>query len=75
IEPAEAEQAVFGVARATASTRSSMLEDVERGRRTEVDSISGALLALGRRHGLPMTATERAIVRIRTREAERNAAR
>ncbi|MCI4356842.1 MAG: 2-dehydropantoate 2-reductase [Thermoplasmata archaeon] len=74
-EPAEAEQAVFGVARATASNRSSMLEDVERGRRTEVDSISGALLALGRRHGLPMTATERAIVRIRTREAERNAAR
>ena len=73
-DPAEAERAVFGVARATASNRSSMLEDVERGRRTEVDSISGSLLALGRRHGFPMTATERAIVRIRTREAERKAA-
>lgn len=70
-DPDEAERTVFGVARATAENRSSMLEDLEHGRRTEVDAISGAIVAAGKRHGLPMTATERAIVRIRTREAER----
>jgi 2-dehydropantoate 2-reductase len=72
-DPAESERAVFGVVRATAQNRSSMLEDLEHGRPTEVEAISGALLAAGRRHGIPMPATERAIVRIHTREAERRA--
>jgi 2-dehydropantoate 2-reductase len=72
-DPAESERAVFGVVRATAENRSSMLEDLEHGRPTEVEAISGALLAAGRRHGIPMPATERAIVRIHTREAERRA--
>ena len=68
---AEAERAVFGVARATAQNRSSMLEDLDRGRPTEIEAISGAVAAAGRRHGIPMPATERAMARIRTREAER----
>jgi 2-dehydropantoate 2-reductase len=72
-DPAEAERTVFSVARATSANHSSMLEDLERGRRTEVDSISGALLEAGRRHGLAMPSTERAVVRIHTREAERRA--
>jgi 2-dehydropantoate 2-reductase len=74
-DPAEAERTVFGVARATAANRSSMLEDLDHGRPTEIDAISGAIVEAGHRHGLPMPATERAIVRIRTREAERAAAR
>ncbi|HXQ95218.1 MAG TPA: 2-dehydropantoate 2-reductase [Thermoplasmata archaeon] len=73
-DPVEAERTVFGVVRATAANRSSMLEDLDHGRRTEIDAISGAIADAGRRHGIPMPATERAIVRIRTREAERRAA-
>jgi len=69
----EAERTVFTVARATSQNRSSMLEDLDHGRPTEVDAISGAIAAAGRRHGIPMPATERAIERIRTREAERAA--
>lgn len=53
------------VAAASASNRSSMLQDVERGRRTEVDAISGAVASLGNRHGLPtpVNATLAALVR------------
>jgi 2-dehydropantoate 2-reductase len=74
-DAAEAERTVFSVARATSQNRSSMLEDLDHGRPTEVDAISGAIASVGRRHGLPMPATERAIERIRTREAERAARR
>ena len=70
-EPDEAERTLFGVARATAANRSSMLEDLEHGRPTEIEAISGAIVEVGRRHGVRMPATERAIVRIHTREAER----
>jgi 2-dehydropantoate 2-reductase len=72
-EMVEAERTVFAVARATANNRSSMLEDLEHGRRTEIDAISGFLLATGRRYGIAMPATVRAIERIRTRERERAA--
>jgi 2-dehydropantoate 2-reductase len=40
------------VCRATAGNRSSMLQDVERGRRTEIDSINGVIVAAGRRQGV-----------------------
>lgn len=41
---------VFGIARATASNRSSMLQDVCAGRKTELDAITGAFLQLAIRH-------------------------
>ena len=41
------------VCRATAANRSSMLQDVLAGRPTEIDSINGALIAEGRRLGIP----------------------
>jgi 2-dehydropantoate 2-reductase len=44
---------VGSVCRATAANRSSMLQDVDRGRRTEVDSINGVIIAEGRRLGIP----------------------
>lgn len=69
-DPQEAERTVFGVVRATAENRSSMLEDVARGRRTEVDAISGAVAAAGRRHRIPTPSTDRAIERVHRREAE-----
>lgn len=41
------------VARKTAANRSSMLQDILRGARTECDAINGALAAEGRRLGIP----------------------
>ncbi|HWI51942.1 MAG TPA: ketopantoate reductase C-terminal domain-containing protein [Symbiobacteriaceae bacterium] len=46
------------VARATAANRSSMLQDVERGRRTEVDAINGEVAARGRQLGVPTPVNE-----------------
>jgi len=41
------------VARVTATNRNSMLQDVENGRRTEVDAINGAIARLGAEVGVP----------------------
>ncbi|MCD6291033.1 MAG: 2-dehydropantoate 2-reductase [Anaerolineae bacterium] len=49
---------VKAVCRATASNRSSMLQDVERGRPTEIDSINGVIVAEGRRLGVPTPVNE-----------------
>lgn len=53
------------VARLTASNKSSMLQDIERGRRTEVESICGAIVATARAHGLeaPLNAALLALVK------------
>jgi 2-dehydropantoate 2-reductase len=48
---AEALAKVFAVAAATAANRSSMLQDMLAGRRTEADYISGAFLEIAARHG------------------------
>lgn len=58
ISDGEALAAVEKVARRTAVNRSSMLQDVERGRRTEVEEISGAIVAAAREHGLRVPTTE-----------------
>jgi len=44
---------VESVCRATAANRSSMLQDVERGRPTEIDSINGVIVGQGLRLGIP----------------------
>ncbi len=49
------------IVRSTAANRSSMLQDVDRGRPTEIDAISGEILRRGAAHGLDLPAT-RAIV-------------
>ncbi len=49
---------VEGVCRATAANRSSMLQDVEAGRPTEIDSINGVLIAEGARLGVPTSVNE-----------------
>ncbi|MEM2924579.1 MAG: 2-dehydropantoate 2-reductase [Methanocellales archaeon] len=41
------------VARATAENQSSMLQDVKRGKRTEIEAINGAIVKLGERYGIP----------------------
>ena len=55
------------IARATASNRSSMLQDLDRGRPTEIDAISGAILREAERHGLDLPATRAIVAEIRER--------
>ncbi|MGC2289804.1 MAG: 2-dehydropantoate 2-reductase [Thermoplasmata archaeon] len=64
----DAQRELWRVVRATADNRSSMLQDLDRGRRTEIDSISGAILQIGQRRGLSLPATERIVDRIRAKE-------
>lgn len=40
------------VAKLTAENRSSMLQDIERGRKTEIDSINGRIVEIGKKHGI-----------------------
>lgn len=43
---------VYEVAEATGVNRSSMLQDVDRGRRTEIDALNGAVVGLGEKLGV-----------------------
>jgi 2-dehydropantoate 2-reductase len=53
LEPDAVFTRVDAVVRATAENRSSMLQDLERGRRTEVDAINGAIARLAEEKGHP----------------------
>jgi 2-dehydropantoate 2-reductase len=44
---------VLGVARATARNRSSMGQDVDKRKRTEIDAINGAIVQFGKQVGIP----------------------
>ncbi|MFC1417629.1 2-dehydropantoate 2-reductase [Streptacidiphilus cavernicola] len=54
--------------RIDAQARSSMWEDLERGRPTEIDALQGEVVALAARHHLPAPANARLITLIRTAE-------
>ena len=51
--PQELQKEIRRVCRITAENRSSMLRDVEQGRRTEIESINGAVVRMGREQGIP----------------------
>jgi len=53
------------VAQLTAHNRCSMLQDVENGRRTEIDAINGAVARLGRQVGVPTPVNETVAALIR----------
>ncbi len=55
------------IAQATAENRSSMLQDLDRGRPTEIESISGELVRRAAAHGLDLTATRAIAEEIRRR--------
>ncbi len=71
LEPATARADFDRVVRATAENRSSMLQDLERGRPTEIDAISGEILRRGAAAGLTLPATRRAVEAIRRAAARR----
>jgi len=61
----EATDLALKVARRTRENKASMLQDIERGRPTEIESITGAILRASDRHGLraPLNALAHALVR------------
>lgn len=67
LDLAAAREEMWRTVHATAENRSSMLQDIDRGRPTEIAVISEALLAAGRSHGLPMLETARIVARVRAR--------
>jgi 2-dehydropantoate 2-reductase len=54
----EAADRALTVARSTATNRSSMLQDVERGEPTEIDAISGQIVTIGRQLGIDAPVNE-----------------
>ena len=72
ITPSDAVRGVMEVARTTARNRSSMLQDLLAGRRTENDQLTGALLRLARRHRLavPTHAALHRLIRVMERGLE-----
>ena len=65
--PEETEREFFRVVRGSARNRSSMLQDLDAGRSTEIDAISGEILRVGVSHGLDLPNTRRIIERIRSK--------
>lgn len=65
-----ARQRVIAVATATAANRASMLQDVQAGRRTEIDAITGALLDLARQQGVDLPAHRAILARIKALEVD-----
>lgn len=55
------------VARATAENRSSMLQDLDRGRPTEIEAISGELLRVAAAHDLDLPVTRRMVDEVHRR--------
>ncbi|MDA8164714.1 MAG: 2-dehydropantoate 2-reductase [Desulfobacteraceae bacterium] len=61
---------VLAICRATAENISSMLQDVRRRRRTEIDAINGAIVAEARRLGIPVPVNERLLQAVKAREGD-----
>ena len=51
------------------TARSSMWEDLQRGRRTEVDALNGAVVALGKEAGVPTPVNARVVAMVHAAEA------
>jgi 2-dehydropantoate 2-reductase len=60
---------VEAVAEKTANNTSSMLQDIQAGRRTEIDYINGYLVSQGKRLGIPTTHHEAVYNMVKTLEA------
>ena len=65
---ADAANRTAEVSRATAANRSSMLQDMSRAAPTEIDAISGAVVNLGRRLGVPTPVNQLLLNLVRAKE-------
>lgn len=61
-------EAIVGLLGRAAGAKASMLQDVERRRRTEIDVINGAVVAAGREHGIPTPHNETMVWLIKSLE-------
>ena len=59
----------------TAGGKASMLQDIEAGRRTEIDTITGAAVRLADKHGIPASASRIVLALVKGREAAMAAVR
>ena len=59
LDEAERWAAIVGLLEKAVGARASMLQDVEAGRRTEIDVVNGAIVEAGRRHSGPDAAQRR----------------
>jgi 2-dehydropantoate 2-reductase len=66
---ADAARRVAEVSQATASNRSSMLQDVSRAAPTEIEAISGAVVRFGRRLNIPTPVNEFLLRMVKAKEA------
>jgi 2-dehydropantoate 2-reductase len=62
------ERAAASMLKIDPQARSSMAEDLDRGRATEVGYLQGAVVDLGRAHGVPTPVNERVMAAVRARE-------
>jgi 2-dehydropantoate 2-reductase len=69
VDPSDPWAALEAAASATAANRNSMLQDLDAGRPTEIDAISGAILRRARAHGIAAPMTETVLRLVRAREA------
>jgi 2-dehydropantoate 2-reductase len=65
----DAAEHVLAVARATAANRSSMGQDVDHGRRTEIDAINGAVVRQAESVGIPVPVNRTLTALVKTLEA------
>jgi 2-dehydropantoate 2-reductase len=63
----DADKVLAGVAGMPGNMRSSMQKDVEQHKIPELDAIAGPILRGGRRHGIPVPATERLVAEVERR--------
>jgi 2-dehydropantoate 2-reductase len=68
IEVGDAETPALETAARTAGNRSSMLQDLSRGARTEIDALNGAVVELGQRLGVPTPVNKALANSVRERE-------
>jgi 2-dehydropantoate 2-reductase len=69
-EATEVDREVDRIVGATRENRSSMLQDLDRGRPTEIDAISGEIVRRGARHGLALPATAAIVARVEALAAD-----
>jgi 2-dehydropantoate 2-reductase len=69
LDETERWEAITGLLRRAVGAKSSMLQDVERKRRTEIDVINGAIVEAGRRAGIATPYNDSMVWLIKGREA------